>query len=135
MFFGQLDYLDWQDSDGRPYSTDLSKVQNLESAAEGIRTMDEKNDDFKDEVGTLLKEAEEIYFLGFGYDKTNLDQINILEHIMKTQFGQPRVSKKVVGSAFKLRNSKRDEISKYMRGIKLGKTDEDCYKFLEFHEF
>lgn len=134
--FGQLDDLDWQDSDGRPYNNDFSNIKHLKSAADGIRTINEQNNDLKNKVGTLLNEAREIYFLGFGYDKNNLNQINILEHITETnRFGNPVINKKVVGSAFKLWNSKRTEVNKYIKGIKLGKTDEDCYKFLEFHEF
>ena len=44
--FGQLDDLDWQDSDGRPYNNDFSNIKHLKSAADGIRTINEQNNTF-----------------------------------------------------------------------------------------
>ena len=78
--YGQLSLLPWQADFQtkhlqRPYDADVS-LDDIDRAAQSIKiiheTVDYKQDtDFQKAYG-LLKEAEYIYFLGFGYDETNI---------------------------------------------------------------
>ncbi len=90
--YGQLDPLPWQvdrrhemtppwKDPARRYETTIPSVDDLEKAASGIRIIHE-NKDLRDDpkfakAHSLISDATYVYFLGFGYDETNLKRLNI----------------------------------------------------------
>jgi hypothetical protein len=82
---GQLGYLPWQDRDDknkRAYDSSLNK-ETIEIAAEEIRIIHDEIDVNTDKqfimAHKILNEATRIFFLGFGYNQTNLQRLKIHE--------------------------------------------------------
>lgn len=77
---GQLGLLPWQDPQGRAYTPHLDK-QTLMQAAHGIKIVHEDITDGRDKdferAKLLLKNAEQILFMGFGYNRTNMARLEI----------------------------------------------------------
>ena len=72
---------------------------------------------------SVLQQASLICFLGFGYDKTNLERIGVSEIDFKT--------KKVYGTALGLEErEKRDITSMFKNQIRLGTSEENSLLFL-----
>ncbi len=76
------------------------------------------------EAQKLLKEAEVVCFLGFGYDQRNIERLLNPPGILN--------GKKVFCSAFKLSLARVDQAKELLgQNAKWGSKDEDCFKFLE----
>ncbi|HNX28731.1 MAG TPA: hypothetical protein PKN87_04875 [Syntrophomonadaceae bacterium] len=77
---GNLGYLPWQDNNtgnfSRPYSRDWS-VDTIYSVASQIKIIHEDiaNDPEFKLAHDKIRDASRVYFLGFGYDKTNLNRL------------------------------------------------------------
>ena len=86
---GQLGLLDWQtkvEEEARSYGGPLTKA-NLIKASQNIKIIHEdveKDVEFA-KARELIKEAERVYFLGFGYDTINMERLNV-KSAMKNQF-------------------------------------------------
>jgi len=75
---GKLGRLPWQGSNSRKYDPDI-KPEMVEVAYKSIKIIYEgihDDIDFK-HAHEILQKAKYIYFLGFGYNKTNLGRLNI----------------------------------------------------------
>ena len=79
--YGQLGELQEaiQARDGRAYSNNVSSAGPIEVAAAGIRVIDESRDDDAvfEQAYSYLKSAQRIYFLGFGFDETNVRRLRL----------------------------------------------------------
>ena len=78
---GRLGYLPWQDGGKtRPYSLEPT-AEALRTSIENIKIIHENISDGRDEdfsvAKTILDRAERVYFLGFGYDQTNMMRLGI----------------------------------------------------------
>jgi len=74
--YGQLGVLPWQEGESRPYSPSI-KYDNIRIAKDGITIFTEANHDeshFANAI-ELLKNSDQVYFLGFGYNLMNLRRI------------------------------------------------------------
>lgn len=77
--YGQLGKLDQQSSiEARPYETRVGAIE-LSIAANGIKIIPESRDDALefDEARELFSWAEQICFLGFGFDSLNVSRLNL----------------------------------------------------------
>jgi len=76
--YGQMGFLPWQDSSGRHYGN-TEDTNLIQTSAQGIKIVREDihNDKEFSKAHELLQEAEKIYFLGFGFNPTNLERLNI----------------------------------------------------------
>lgn len=83
---GKLDDLDWQNPNGRPYDANVESDELLKKSADGIKIIHENIDNSKSfkEAQKLLERSHKIQFLGFGYNKTNLERLKILNFTNKT---------------------------------------------------
>jgi hypothetical protein len=72
---GRLGFLPWQDAGGGAYSPEMS-VRAMEICTRGIQ-MAKSTEGERDYAAArrLLAQAEQIYFLGFGYDDENLNRL------------------------------------------------------------
>ena len=80
------------------------------------------------EAKRLIKEAETICFLGFGYDKTNMDRLSLKTSILS--------GRRVFGTAVHMGGAELTMIKAYFGSkirIKLGESDETIEKFLRNH--
>lgn len=87
---GKLDDLNWQDSNGRPYDNKLDSAgEFLKRSAKGIKIVHEDIADSKSfkTAHQLLENSDKIQFLGFGYNKTNLERLKIFEFTNKNIAG------------------------------------------------
>jgi len=80
--YGQLDLLPWQDAEGRPYGNPITLKQ-LKRYKDNINIIFENvtekvNTNFQKAID-LLKQAEKIYILGFGFHPTNLTRLKLNE--------------------------------------------------------
>ena len=79
--YGQLDPLPWQESGGREYSSKKDYIERLRTAPQNLKLIsDERNLPESEEFNKAyqyIEEAERIYFLGFGFDKTNVKRLKI----------------------------------------------------------
>lgn len=75
---GQLGKLPWQDKHGRVYKDQHLDLDACSAAAAGIKIIheDEDYDAFR-QAQVLLRRAKNIYFLGFGYNKTNVKRLSL----------------------------------------------------------
>ena len=82
---GKLDDLDWQNPDGRPYEVNLESDELLKRSADCIKIIHEDIKDSKsfEDAHKLLDRTEKIYFLGFGYNKKNLERLKISDYLDK----------------------------------------------------
>lgn len=130
--YGQLNYLPWQRSqeDGRAYGS-YSSADELQKSAEKISIVSEGVDidkvpEFK-KAHELLANAINIYFLGFGYDETNLNRLNILRNV--------KGGASIYGTAYGLQRAELEAIRKYFesKGILLGNETMDALAVLRHH--
>lgn len=131
--FGKLGDLDWENPEGRAYDHTLCTGGNLRSAAEGIRTLHEDDRKILKEAEDFLDWADEIYFLGFGYDITNLQRLNVFKLSERLNpINNELIRKKVEGTAVRLSNSQKSTIKQFFNNnINLGDENEDCKKIME----
>ncbi len=81
----------------------------------------------------LLRDAKRVYFLGFGYDQTNLDNLNIVENFLHKKDGEKSISQGASGTGFELAPSIRSTITTLYNRIKIDHDGIDCYNFLNNH--
>ncbi|MFZ5800689.1 MAG: hypothetical protein ACOY3D_04865 [Candidatus Omnitrophota bacterium] len=107
--YGQLDLLPWQDGEGSPYSQREKNILRIRNACDNIKLITEEREvkeskEFQDAY-RLIEDAERIYILGFGFDETNLERLNI--SLMK--------DKTITATAYGLERSKRRWIEQYFK--------------------
>ncbi len=121
---GQLGALKSRAELGRPYDPTLDFTA-ISRAAEGIRIISEvdKGDDVFTPARAALKEAERVYFLGFGYAVENLNRL---------LSGLPPFTGHRAGTACGLGNGEKTEVMDYFgRQIDLGLPSERILPFLK----
>ncbi len=126
--YGQLGTLDWQPPKSnclpRTY-TDGANVDSVSRAANGIKIITEHRDE-TDEfhvAHNLLVAADRIFFIGFGYDKTNIERLHVpwkgTQDFHAGQF--------LIGTAHGLTEVERERIRDRNPGLEL--VDYDAYNF------
>jgi hypothetical protein len=108
--YGQLDLLPWQGGRGKEYSTQANLIERLRSAPENIQLISNardvaNNEKFK-EAHDLIKKAKRIFFLGFSFDETNVERLNI--ELMR--------NKSILSSAMGLEPAKQNWVRNYFLG-------------------
>jgi len=107
--YGQLDPLPWQDEQGVAYSSNERSILRLKKAIENIKLINNERDINKNQgfqnAYKLIKKAKIIYFLGFGFDETNLERLNI----------ELMTNKSIRATAFGLEISKQRWIKRYFQ--------------------
>lgn len=115
--YGQLDFLPWQSENGIPYLYQRDSIVRLRNARDGIKLITEereveKSQEFK-AAYKLIEKAHRIYILGFGFDETNLDRLNV--NLMK--------DKTITATAHALEKSKQRWVKEYFKS----KIDSDIF--------
>lgn len=85
--YGQLSRYGYTSREGRPYGPERTRYKDVGFAARGITLF---HDDTKLELETarqLLKAAETICFLGFGYHRINLERLKLMDSSRWAVFG------------------------------------------------
>jgi hypothetical protein len=77
--YGQVDELPWQGK-GKAYGS-VYNYNDLQDAALNIKTMYERTESENNEIKEIIARARFIYFLGFGYDKNNMEIIGLPDAI------------------------------------------------------
>lgn len=80
--YGQLDHLPWQEEQGSTeYSSTVNLIERLRTAKTNIQLIncerDPKDNKHFEDAYRLLGKAERIFFLGFGFDETNLERLQV----------------------------------------------------------
>jgi hypothetical protein len=141
--FGQLVQLPWQDKGGIEYG--YSGKVNLEELCDNIKIIYEKNDnpDILKTVKSLLSNAKQIFFLGFGYHNENLNILNIPDVFREGQtiYGtalnstakqKKDIITKLIPDRTKSRNFKEIEKGIQVKNdIKVRIEDKNCRELLE----
>ena len=107
--YGKLGSLPFEDKNGIPYGTQEPTIEQLKLASKGIRIVSEvQNRDDPEFVKArrLLKNAERIYFIGFGYNQENMDQLNI---------SSSRKGATIIGTAFHMSSTEKGRVVTYFR--------------------
>jgi len=136
--YGLLDYLPWQKSDGREYKNKYSgDFETMRKTGSNIKIIHEKEDIERDpefnRAHSLIEDAKKIYFLGFGYDSTNIKRL-LFPYAQTMSFPRPKtipigirvkeqviseeeaiglkyeIKKDVAGTAFNLEEAERERI-------------------------
>jgi hypothetical protein len=77
--YGKLGELEFLGTGGRGFAPDLLSKQDIEKCVSDIKIMPERSEEaneFKN-AHQLVGEAQQIHFLGFGYDETNVRRLKI----------------------------------------------------------
>jgi len=127
---GTLAPLPWQTSVGsRPFDSNCTK-SDIATAASYIKIIHENITDGRDKdfqrAKDLMKEAERILFLGFGYNKTNMDRLGLRELLPRKSSGACQIYGTCVGMGEYEKNIARvasDEIIELLGG--------DCLHFVK----
>lgn len=113
----------FSDSDTRVYRNDTPRFD-VELAASSIRIIHEQNADSNDFLNAraTLHNVDRVFFLGFGYDATNLERLRVKSipattELNGTAFGMPAPEISALQTAFG-------------RGILLGNAHQDAKMFL-----
>lgn len=108
--YGKIDNFPWEDPSGSEYGTKYG-VRDILRVADNIKLIHERDNKFLNEIKELVREAENIFFLGFGYDEDNMRAL-----------GWPKnfnANKDIFGTAFNLSQSRIGEIrAMIQRGFK-----------------
>jgi hypothetical protein len=79
---GRLGFLPWQRPNGRPYST-LHDLDGIRASIDEIKIIHEDISDGRDKdfesAKQLMQNAYRILFLGFGYNRTNIERLGIAD--------------------------------------------------------
>jgi hypothetical protein len=125
--YGQLDPLPWQvEKGGTEYSSDVNTDNRVLAAPENIQLISGERDIAKsklfDDAYRLLGKADRIFFLGFGFDKTNLERLQI----------EYMVDKEIFATVYKLKDAKLNWIKDYFakRSIEITLDDLDALSML-----
>ena len=134
--YGQIMPLEWQDSnEGVDYKPQQINEELLQKAANNIKTIYEQEDSPEiREARKLLSQAEQIFFLGFGYAPENMNLLQLPRKV-------PRECS-LHGTAYGLEENEIDEIRhRIISGLLEGFTernikrviieDVDCLKLLK----
>lgn len=118
---GQLGSMPWQSELARPFGPERDPTS-LRIAAEGIKIVHEDISDGRDKdferAKGLMKTANQVLFMGFGYNKTNIDRLEVGE-----------LERSAMGTAVGLNSQERTEISKICKG-KIIFCEGDCLQFM-----
>jgi hypothetical protein len=105
--YGQLDPLPWQGKDGKEYSHKKDFTERLRTATKNIKLISNERDITKSDTFQKayehISKAERIFFLGFSFDETNLERLNV--SLMK--------NKKIYTSVMGLAPVKQDWVNRY----------------------
>jgi hypothetical protein len=106
--YGQLDALPWQGPDGKEYSTVKGLNARLRAAPQNIQLINDERDvkssEYFQKAYKLIEQAERIFFLGFSFDKTNLERLR-LDRIEKR--------KEIVATTYKVEEAELKRIDRY----------------------
>jgi hypothetical protein len=79
---GRLGYLPWESKDGRAFDAVIDE-NSVRKGMAGVKIIHEDINDGRDadfaKAKALLKDAEKIYFMGFGFNKINVDRLGIAD--------------------------------------------------------
>ncbi|MCX5673459.1 MAG: hypothetical protein NTX87_00480 [Planctomycetota bacterium] len=128
---GSLGPLPWQKSGGRPYRP-LPEVWEVGNAANRIKIVCEsaEEDPEFNKARTLIREAQRIYFLGFGYNKDNVERLRL---------AGCKEGARIYGTAIGFSDRERKDIWRLLEaqiGLtknprpRVGLCDGDCLQFL-----
>lgn len=118
--YGQLGSL----TEGRPYSSELS-AEHIQTAANGIRIIHEDTMDpnLVAEALGLMKKADVLAFLGFGYHPLNVER---LAEAIGARPGQ-----RVMGTSYGLENNERDRVRRlFGEKLEIDDIGWDCLTYL-----
>ncbi len=115
--YGSLSPLNWQVSDGRAYSARQATREDLSRAVINLKLLGEERGeaDYK-EIQTLMRDAVNIYFIGFAFDEFNLDLLGKIynaERIWGTSFELPVTRKNRSLASLYERSAKKGSIEHY----------------------
>jgi len=124
---GRLGFLPWQEKEGRPFRNEVD-AKNMKISIENIKIIHEDISDGRDKdferAKQILREAQRIYFIGFGYDPTNMHRLGIVD----------LEQNRAVGSAHGLVPREIDSIRRASNGrIAFDRHFNDCLEFLRYH--
>jgi hypothetical protein len=119
---GQLGFLPWQAKGGRGFKPHLDK-DSLQQGSDGIKIIHEDIRDGRDKeflrAKELLAEATSVLFMGFGYNKTNIDRLGIRD-----------LDKgKAIGTCLKMSDREKHYVATVCNG-RIGLRNEDCLAFV-----
>jgi hypothetical protein len=112
---------------GRDYVGEITR-DSITTAMTGIRIVHENIDDTKElkAARTLIRQAQNVCFLGFGYHDVTLDRLQLNAASTRSQ--------KIFGSATYLGGARRNRIvNRFNNRIMLGDEGEDVLEFLRHH--
>jgi hypothetical protein len=127
--YGSLGKHPYLGADGLPYSHDITPAR-LRSAADAIRIIREDETEEIASAHLQLKNAKKVYFLGFGYNDTNLRRLR-LDHL------DPAA--KVFGSCYNLTERRKNDIQASLAAlgmrppISFGSSDLRILSYIEEH--
>jgi hypothetical protein len=124
---GSLGCLPWQGESNRPYEPEVTE-ETVRHSADRIKIICESIDQDEQfhQAHTLLKEAEQVCILGFGYNKVNLDRLQLLTNVPD--------SVKIKGSSYGLTDLEKEGIKKNMNSrIELGLHVHKALGYLRNH--
>jgi len=138
--YGSLGRLEWQFDNPNiplthvPYGAKLDDVS-VSAAADNIKIMSEDSEELPiefQEARRLIANARALYFLGFGYHKTNMDRLGIDASVNPT---------KVMGTAYGLDYQRRREVERLRitelnrhRGLVHKPVYEFIHDYIDFNE-
>lgn len=133
--YGQLGLLEWQANDDekadvRPYGIERT-YQTIKIASRGIQILSEgqgESEQFRN-AHDLLIAAKRVYFLGFGYNETNMKRLKV--PLRETQWHSNQ--RQIIGSSY-LRTAEENNVTKdKYPGLELRSEHFPTYEFLR-HE-
>lgn len=108
--YGKIDNFPWEDPPGSQYK-DNYNFADIINAADNIKLIHERDDEFLNEIKETIADAKNIFFLGFGYDEDNMRALGWPENFNE--------DKRILGTAFNLSKSRINEIrAMIQRGFK-----------------
>ena len=133
--YGSLGRLEWQSDNTNIPLTQVTYGGELDNtsvvpAADNIKIMSEESGELPEEfqeARILIANAKALYFLGFGYHKTNMDRLGI--------DASERPSK-VMGTSYGLDFQRRREVERLgIKGLgrRLGLVDKSVYEFIHYY--
>jgi hypothetical protein len=104
--YGKLGALPFEEQSGLLYDTNDPNIEQITTAANGIKIVSENtiNDNEFNLAHQYLKDAKRIYFIGFGYNPTNLDRL---------KFDKIPQGKIVKGSSYHFTDQQMNEVRDY----------------------
>ena len=127
---GSLGRLPWQDGDGEPRdyvpTVTLEAIRQAAASIQIVSETDANTPQFE-KARTLIKKAERVVFLGFGYHEENLRKLN-----MPQIFRSGRRARTIMGSAYGFLSGELKPVSEStgMRVRNLGEPGDDALLFL-----